>query len=64
VPYLCSGQGAPERLDLLGQREEYVKALISGVPGFVNYAAVRSRRMTDSSGWIRTIDLTMIEAAH
>jgi hypothetical protein len=37
-----SGQGAPELLDLLGQREEDVKALISGVPGFVNYAAVRS----------------------
>jgi hypothetical protein len=37
-----SGQGAPELLDLLGRREEDVKALISGVPGFVNYAAVRS----------------------
>src|SRR6476661_631736 len=37
-----SGQGASELFDLLGQREEDVKALISGVPGFVNYAAVRS----------------------
>jgi hypothetical protein len=37
-----SGQGAPELLDLLGQREQDVKALISGVPGFINYAAVRS----------------------
>src|SRR5829696_7240696 len=37
-----SGQGASELLDLLGQREQDVKALISGVPGFVNYAAVRS----------------------
>jgi hypothetical protein len=38
-----SGQGASELFDLLGQREEDVKALISGVPGFVNYSAVRSR---------------------
>ena len=37
-----SGQGASELFDLLGQREEDVKALITGVPGFVNYAAVRS----------------------
>jgi hypothetical protein len=37
-----SGQGASELFDLLGQREEDVKALISGVPGFVNYAAFRS----------------------
>ena len=36
-----SGQGASELFDLLGQREEDVKALISGVPGFVNYAALR-----------------------
>jgi hypothetical protein len=36
-----SGQGAAELFDLLGQREEDVRALISGVPGFVNYAAVR-----------------------
>lgn len=37
-----SGQGASELFDLLGQREEDVKALISGVPGFVRYAAFRS----------------------
>ena len=37
-----SGQGAAELFDLLGQREEDVKALISGVPGFVSYVAARS----------------------
>ena len=37
-----SGQGASELFDLLGQREDDVKALISGVPGFVNYSAGRS----------------------
>ena len=37
-----SGAGASELFDLLGQREEDVKALITGVPGFVTYAAVRS----------------------
>ena len=37
-----SGQGASELFDLLGQREEDVQALISGVPGFVNYWALRS----------------------
>ena len=37
-----SGQGSSELFDLLGQREEDVKRLISGVPGFVSYAAVRS----------------------
>jgi hypothetical protein len=37
-----SGEGASELFDLLGQREEDVKTLISGVPGFVNYAAVRN----------------------
>jgi hypothetical protein len=37
-----SGEGASELFDLLGQREEDVKALISGVPGFVTYAAVRN----------------------
>jgi len=38
-----SGQGASELFDLLGQpeREDEVTALISGVPGFVSYAAVR-----------------------
>ena len=37
-----SGQGASELFDLLVQREEDVKELISGVPGFVSYAAFRS----------------------
>jgi hypothetical protein len=37
-----SGQGAEELFDLLGQREDDVKELISGVPGFVSYAAFRS----------------------
>jgi hypothetical protein len=37
-----SGQGASELFDLLGQREEDIKSLIAGVPGFVSYAAVRS----------------------
>ena len=37
-----SEQGASALFDLLGQREEDVKALISGVPGFVSYAAFRS----------------------
>ena len=37
-----SGQGASELFDLLGQREADVKELISGVPGFVSYAAFRS----------------------
>ena len=37
-----SGDGASELFDLLGQREEDIKALISGVPGFVSYAAFRS----------------------
>jgi hypothetical protein len=37
-----AGQGASELFDLMGQREEDVKSLISGVPGFVSYAAFRS----------------------
>ena len=37
-----SGQGASELFNLLGQREEDVKELISGVPGFARYAAFRS----------------------
>jgi hypothetical protein len=36
-----SGQGASDIFDLIGEREEEVKALIGGVPGFVYYAAVR-----------------------
>ena len=37
-----SGQGASELFDLLGQREEDVKALISTVPGFTSYEAFRN----------------------
>jgi hypothetical protein len=46
-----SGQGSSELFDLLGQREDDVKELISGVPGFVTYAAFR----TDSGGATVTI---------
>ena len=37
-----SGQGVSELFDLLGQREEDVKTVRSGVPGFGSYAAFRS----------------------
>jgi len=37
-----SGQGASELFDALERSEEDVKALISSVPGFVSYAAVRT----------------------
>jgi hypothetical protein len=37
-----SRQGARELFDLLGQRQDDVKELIGGVPGFVSYAAFRS----------------------
>jgi len=37
-----SGHGASELFDVLGQREEDMKSLISSVPGFVSYAAFRS----------------------
>jgi hypothetical protein len=46
-----SGQGASELFDLLAQREEDVRALISGVPGFSSYAAFRS----DDGGMTVTI---------
>jgi hypothetical protein len=36
-----SGQGASELFDLLAQREDEVRDLIGGVPGFVTYAAFR-----------------------
>ena len=39
-----SGQGASALFDVLSQREDDVKAVISGVPGFVSYAAFRSGR--------------------
>ena len=37
-----SGQGASELFDVMGQRDEDVKELISGVPSFVSYAAFRT----------------------
>ena len=37
-----SGQGASELFDQLEQRNEEVKDLIGGVPGFVSYTALRS----------------------
>jgi hypothetical protein len=37
-----SGQGASELFDVLGQRKEDVRALMTSVPGFVNYVAARS----------------------
>ena len=37
-----SGQGASELFDVIEQREEDVKSIISSVPGFVTYAAFRS----------------------
>ena len=37
-----SGQSATELFDLLEQRQPEIKELISGVPGFVSYAAFRS----------------------
>jgi hypothetical protein len=46
-----SGKGASELFDLLGQREEDVKTLLTGVPGFVSYAAFR----TDGGGATVTI---------
>jgi hypothetical protein len=37
-----SGHGASELFDVLGQKEEEVRSLISAVPGFISYAAFRS----------------------
>jgi hypothetical protein len=37
-----SGQSASELFDLLGQRQEEIRDLIGGVPGFVTYAAFRT----------------------
>ena len=37
-----SGQGSSELFDLLEQREDEVKDLIGGVPGFLSYVAFRS----------------------
>ena len=37
-----SGQGASELFDLIEQRGDEVKEIITGVPGFVSYVALRS----------------------
>jgi hypothetical protein len=37
-----SGQGASELFDQLEQRNEEIKELIGGVPGFVSYTGLRS----------------------
>ena len=37
-----SGEGASELFDLIAQRGDEVKEIISGVPGFVTYAAARA----------------------
>ena len=37
-----SGEGASEVFDLIEQRNEDVRTLISGVPGFISYTAVRT----------------------
>jgi hypothetical protein len=37
-----SGQGASELFEQLEQRNDEVKELIGGVPGFVSYTALRS----------------------
>ena len=47
-----SGPGASELFDLLGERQDEVKDLISGVPGFVSYAAARTG---DDSGVTATV---------
>ena len=37
-----SGPGTSELFDLLAQREDEIRELIGGVPGFVSYAAART----------------------
>jgi hypothetical protein len=37
-----SGQGASELFELLGQREEDVRGIMTGVQGFVSYMAIRT----------------------
>jgi hypothetical protein len=37
-----SGQGASDVFDLVENRDEDVKTLLGGVPGFVSYVAIRS----------------------
>ncbi len=47
-----SGLGASELFDLLGERHDEIRDLISGVPGFVSYAAARTG---DDSGVTATV---------
>ena len=47
-----SGPGASDMLNLLSEREQDVKDLISGVPGFVSYVAARTG---DDSGVTVTV---------
>ena len=37
-----SGEGASELFDVIAQRDDEVKEIITGVPGFVTYAAFRT----------------------
>lgn len=37
-----SGPGTSELFDLMGERSDEVRELITGVPGFVSYAAART----------------------
>ena len=46
-----SGDGASELFDVIAQRGEEVKEIITGVPGFVTYAALR----TDGGGMTVTV---------
>lgn len=47
-----SGPGASELFDLIGERQEEIRDLIGGVPGFVSYAAARTG---DDSGVTATV---------
>jgi hypothetical protein len=46
-----SGEGTSELFEALGQNEEDVKELITGVPGFISYAAF----MVDDTGVTVTV---------
>ncbi|MFZ0091655.1 MAG: hypothetical protein WAL63_19285 [Solirubrobacteraceae bacterium] len=46
-----SGQGASDLFDLAGQRTDDLKTIISGVPGFISFAAFR----TDGGGVAVTV---------
>jgi hypothetical protein len=46
-----SGDGASELLDLIGERQDEVKEIITSVPGFVSYVAFQ----TDGGGMTVTV---------